>query len=202
MTRWVALLCAWALPAVAQDTPDPGFPAIYTVTGVASDDALNVRAAPNVRAELLGTLAHDDDWVEVLALSREGRWAQINIGERAGWVSTRFLGAREVPTNSLGLPETLVCLGNEPFWQVRLAPSAFILSTPDERGAQPLTFVAPSPENVDLTQTGLLFDWGFSDSSVRGRILPGSCSDGMSDRRYGLHYVDPVLGHGCCSIDE
>lgn len=190
-----------ALPAAA-DAPDPSFPAPYAVTGVAPDDQLNIRAAPTAAADLRGALAHDDPWVEVLGLSREGRWAMVNTAETSGWVSARFLTPQPVPRDELGLPRTLTCFGTEPFWSARFEPSTFLLSTPEHRTVAPLTAVSPSAANVDLADTGLLFEWGFSGRAVQAHILPGRCTDGMSDRVYGLHYVDNVLGHGCCSIDE
>lgn len=196
-----AMVFAFSAPLQA-DTINPNLPAAYAVTGVASDDTLNLRAAPSARSAKRGELSHNDTWVEVIEFSREGLWALVNTGETSGWASTKFLAPQPMPRDEMGLPRTLACFGNEPFWSVRFAPSVFMLSTPDRRTSAALTFVSPGAEAVDLPVTGLLFEWGAPGSSVQGHILPGRCSDGMSDRVYGLHYVDPVLGHGCCSIDE
>lgn len=67
------------------------FPALYHVIDVADDDVLNVRAQPDAQSAIIGTLLHDEADVEVMALSDDGKWGLINVGENAGWVAIRFL---------------------------------------------------------------------------------------------------------------
>ncbi|MBE9636735.1 COG3650 family protein [Salipiger mangrovisoli] len=187
-----------AAPVTAQDLP-----AFYAVTGVAADDVLNIRAAPDSGADLLGTLAPDAIDIQVSALNDAGTWGRITTGEGVGWVSMSFLAPEE--NGSLPQVAGLRCFGTEPFWtyEVRQGESAS-WSTPDD------------PE--DLLQAGPFEtasgrSWPFS--SVAGAdqlqaVLVASpesqCSDGMSDRLYGLAATLVLTGRisrtlgGCCEL--
>ena len=191
----------WATIGTA-DGIDPPLPALYSVTGVAADDVLNVRAAPDGSANVIGELAHDRTGIEVVALSREGKWAQVNIGEGAGWTSMRFLMPAPAPTTILGLPAGLQCFGTEPFFDITFFDEMnLILSTPETETGHAITANSPAPEFVNLPETGFRFAWRQNRDIVTAHILPGVCSDGMSDRRYGLHYIDDQgLRQGCCSL--
>ncbi|WP_159087018.1 SH3 domain-containing protein [Loktanella sp. Alg231-35] len=196
------ILALWGLAAHA-DNLDPSLPALYAVTGVAADDSLNVRAGPRGGDDIVGTLAPDKDGLEVVALSREGNWALLNYGEGAGWVSMRFLTPQPMATTVLGLPVGLQCFGTEPFWDITFFDEMnLILNTPDSETTHAITANAPAPEFVNLAETGFSFAWRNDRNIVSAHILPGACSDGMSDRRYGLHYVDDQgLRRGCCSLN-
>ncbi|MEO1155590.1 MAG: SH3 domain-containing protein, partial [Pseudomonadota bacterium] len=54
-------MALWPVWGAAQ-----GYPALFDVTGVASDDVLNIRSAPSATAEIIGTLAHNETGVEVV----------------------------------------------------------------------------------------------------------------------------------------
>jgi len=79
----VILLCLWlmllALPATAQDLP-----VLYSVTGLAQGDTLNIRTQPDAGAPILGTLAPDAKDVEVIRLSENKRWGVVNSYDLAG----------------------------------------------------------------------------------------------------------------------
>ena len=196
------ILAVWATLNVA-DTVDPPLPALYSVTGVASDDSLNIRAHPDTQAAVIGTLAHDVTDIEVIALSREGKWALINAGERAGWVSARFLARQDLSTTSVGLPLGLTCFGTEPFWDITFQDNrSLIYATPEGTASHLIQSMQPRPDYIDLATVGLRFVWRSSDRDVTAHILPGQCSDGMSDRTYGLHYIDDLGPKvGCCSLN-
>ena len=70
-------------------------PARFSVTGVAADDVLNVRAAPDPAAPILAELPPDATGVEVIALSDDGAWALLPRPEGQGWASTRFLAPND-----------------------------------------------------------------------------------------------------------
>ena len=195
-------LCLLAFVANA-DEADPPLPALYAVHDVAHDDVLNVRALPDAQAEIIGTLAHDAQGIEVTMLSRAGQWAQINITERTGWVAFRYLRREAIERDALGLPASLQCFGTEPFWDIRFAnPEEIILRTPEGDARHALLISAPSAANVDLGAGGFRFEWQSQATVVTAHILPGHCSDGMSDRAYGLHYVDDLGPRiGCCSLN-
>ncbi len=199
----LGILIGGAEPAAA--TQEYILPTLFDVTGVAADDVLNIRAAPNASAEIIGTFAPNARDIEVVGHDETGQWARINTRERSGWTALRYL-AYQVDVWTPGiLPQTLHCLGNEPFWSFRPEGEDMVFSTPDK------------PEAVmrieKVMSTGILRDPRRSlsaqgDSSrVTAVIVPMACSDGMSDRSYGLD-VTLILGGGaapqmltgCCSI--
>jgi uncharacterized membrane protein len=190
---FVLLLC----PALALAD---SFPASYRVTGVAADDELNIRAAPDAGAALLGSYAPTRANVEVLALSDDGAWAQVPLPEGAGWVALRFLAPMPAAE---GIPRPLTCLGTEPFWSVSLQGTGARYATPE--ADLPL-----------ILQSEVVADDGFllatSDENDWQRtaiIARAACSDGMSDRPFGLTYTGFVAGpggmafveRGCCTLD-
>ena len=88
----------------------------FEVTGVASNDVLNIRAEPSGSSAKLGFLEHDDKVVEITALSRTGRWGHVRAGERMGWVSMRFLRPATLTTyGNTKIPLGLECFLTEPF---------------------------------------------------------------------------------------
>ncbi|WP_425074380.1 COG3650 family protein [Sagittula sp. S175] len=201
MLRFVlafVMICA-ASVANAQE----GFPALYDVSGVGADDALNVRAGPGVNHGVVGALAHDQKRVEVLGV--QGNWAQVNTGEVAGWASLKFLEPR--PAEPLADAKGLRCFGTEPFWELDITPGDTArLRKPDS----PL---------VDVFQVGALER---APAMVEKHVLrgvgaarelavvvqPAQCSDGMSDRSYALDVTVIVTGAqgptyaGCCSLAD
>lgn len=194
---------AW--PAAA--TQEYILPTLFDVVDVAADDVLNIREAPDARSSIIGTLAPDARNIEVVAYDETGQWAQINVDERSGWAALRYLAYRVDVWNPGTLPPMLNCLGNEPFWSFRLAGDRLMFSTPD------------SPDVVlridAILATGIFRDPRRSvsaqgDSSQMTAVLvPLACSDGMSDRAYGLDVTvilegpsEPRMLTGCCSIDQ
>ena len=85
----------------------------------------------------VGSLPPDAKAVEVVALSPDGKWAQINTGEGAGWVALRFLHKQDRP-DWFALQYSLECSGTEPFWTLYLDPAhkSVHLNTPDEEGPE------------------------------------------------------------------
>ena len=194
----VSLLC----PIIAHaDTSPPALPALYAVPYVDSDETLNVRSAPDAAAPIVGQLAHDADTLEVVQLSTQGGWAYISQGEQSGWVARRYLTPFAGETDGNGLPATLTCFGTEPFWTVSFTPEGLEVITPSDTQTYPITTLGFLPENAEISSFGYRFEWLDGDTPVRAHILPGLCSDGMSDARYGLHYVDTrMMNSGCCSL--
>ncbi len=170
------------------------WPMFHDVTGLQPGDHLNIRAAPSADADIVGTLAPDAVDVEVTAT--QGNWARINNGEGAGWVAMRYLtAAAEAPT--LG---AIACFGTEPFWSLDVGNDGTLHFT-DAEGTD-LKDAAGPP----------VFAAGRNDTAAR--IAPTmslviearECSDGMSDRRYGIAAQllrdDPTapLLTGCCAL--
>lgn len=83
LTVVVALM---ASPVAAQNLP-----ARYATTGVAAQDRLNIRSAPDASSDIIGAYGPYALNIEVIRLSDDGKWGLIGIGERNGWVAMRFL---------------------------------------------------------------------------------------------------------------
>ena len=189
------------LGASAQSLPD-----LYDVTGVAANDMLNVRAFPDAKASVLGELPPDARGLEVLALDPSGKWAQVNMGEQAGWVSTRFIKARPTVWVPGRLPETLSCSGTEPFWSLRQKDGGLVLSQPDA-GDRALTLRTTLDRGFEGDRMRALIA-GDGAGRLTAVIQPDACSDGMSDRSFGLSGTLILDGSGtssrmltgCCSI--
>lgn len=195
------LFCTLACFAQA-DQIAPPLPALYAVTDVASSDSLNIRAAPDATAEIIGTLPANARGIEVVGRSLAGQWAQINTAERTGWVSLRYLRPDPAPRTALGLPAGLRCFGTEPFWTMTFSDAPRLTySTPEGSTEHAITALSPQASVINLAEGGLRLIWRDNDTPVTAHILPGLCSDGMSDRAYALHYVDDRgAGIGCCSL--
>jgi uncharacterized membrane protein len=192
-----------ASPAAA--TSEYVLPTLFDVTGVAADDVLNIRAAPSTGAAIIGSLSPQARDIEVVGYDETGRWAQVNAGGRSGWVAFRYLNYQVDVWNPGTLPPTLHCLGNEPFWSFAPSGERLAFSTPER------------PETVmniaQVLTSGRFRDPRRSISAqgdflrVTAVIVPMQCSDGMSDRAYGLDVTVILEQHGttqmltgCCSI--
>lgn len=190
---------------IMADIPAPVLPALYEVTGVSADDTLNVRVDPDAGSEIIGELNHSANYVELLGLSMTGAWGQVNTGEQSGWVSMRYMQVMSDTITNNGLPKWLRCSGAEPFWSIEFDGQDVVFGDPNI-GESPvlhsITSTSPSAEYVNISATGVLFRWTQDGLPLTARILPGLCSDGMSDRVYGLHYIDNSSRYGCCSMSE
>ncbi|WP_322895447.1 MULTISPECIES: SH3 domain-containing protein [unclassified Yoonia] len=194
-------LTIWPFWAVADAKP-PILPALYEVLGVAPDDQLNIRAAPDAGSDIIGALAFDRTAVEVIAFSIEGGWALVNHGERSGWVAARFLQRSATIPGPLGFStRNLTCYGTEPFWSMQITDTDVQLSTTEGTAIYPITDAYFAREQRFFGTNTAFFDWVANTVPVRSHILPGICYDGMSDQAFGLHYIDDAFGHkGCCSL--
>ena len=215
MIRFLAFvfaLLSW--PAVAQDI----FPALYDVTGVAAQDVLNVRAEPSANEPIIGAFTPSETGIEVIALSDDGGWGRVNTGEQAGWVSMRFLARQPGQTaqdwsitRESFAPRNLECFGTEPFWDLTLRPGGtFEFTDPFQGDGSALAGTyEPIQSSVSTGKQGF---FGVIAGDPTGFALTGiinreMCSDGMSDRRYGLA-IDLIRGDptgerldaGCCRL--
>lgn len=195
MIRILTFLLLLATPLRAEE-----FPATYAVTGVASDDVLNIRARPDAGSAIIGALDPDATGVEVLGTA--GNWAVVSTGEGTGYASLRFLEREPGPEwNALERP--LTCLGTEPFWSLEINPEAGTTRflTPEDQSPPPEAVTALWPAEPWAQSAAV----GLGDGVA---VLTGAeCSDGMSDRAYGIA-VDifrsgpsgAVRLSGCCSL--
>lgn len=199
MIRPLALLLGQLLalcpPALRAET----YPALHDVTGVAADDVLNIRAAPDAGAAILGTLAPDARGVEVVAVT-DG-WAVVNTGEGTGYAALRYLSRVDAPDwNALETP--LTCLGTEPFWSLRIDPAGgeMRFRTPEDAADRTAPIGAIWPALPWSQTAALALPGGLAV------LAPAECSDGMSDRSYGIAADIFLTGSdrgrlsGCCRL--
>jgi len=191
--RGIALAVLLAAPAGAETLP-----ALFRVTGVAAGDVLNIRAEPSAGAAILGSLPPDAAGVEVVA--EQGGWGLVSAGEGAGWVKLSFL-ARQPGEDWFALTQPLRCLGTEPFWSLGVEPATRVA-----------VFSAPEAGNAFTTLTTLWpgEDWrqeaAFALPDGFVTLTGGQCSDGMSDRVFGIAIKlyrmgdAPAVLQGCCSL--
>ena len=69
----------------------------FWVTGIKADDpdgGLVIRAGAGARFEAIGVLANGAA-VQVIQRSSDGKWANISLGMKTGWISTAYLTERE-----------------------------------------------------------------------------------------------------------
>ncbi|WP_425050729.1 peptide-binding protein [Psychromarinibacter sp. S121] len=172
----IAALLALAPAAFA----DPGY---YDVTGVASDDTLNVRAEPDAASADIGDLPFDAKGIEVIATDASGDWGRIVWEEGNGWIATRFLAEAALPTlTGTALPAGLQCSGTEPFWSIRYAETGAVYS--DVMGtALSLGYGGAAVAEGFATFPVALSHAG-AGSGTLSIVSTAICSDGMSDRDY------------------
>ena len=197
------LVLALALAASAAHATQDAIPGLYRVHDVAPDDVLYVRARPDARARIIGEFAPDDRKIEVVAMSDDLRWGQVNVEEGAGWVALRYLITE--PGGFQGrFPSPAACFGTEPFWTVDI----------DDGGMGFDRLDGPQIEFPGAEWQGAMgrSDQWSARAFLDGRamsvvIRTGACSDGMSDRAFGLTanvLISTDAGHehytGCCSL--
>lgn len=190
---FLLLLITMSAPVFAQSLPS-----LFDVTGVAADDVLNIRQEPDASAAKVGALLPDAKDVEVVDLSTDGKWGLVSTGERSGWVSMRFLEPNPVNEDYI-FTRALVCSGTEPFWSLGIIQGQqAVYATPDS-GAE--TYPAGLVNTAEGRTDRFLLGMGERLTAV---IRREQCSDGMSDRVFGLD-IDLVIDgsqlySGCCSL--
>ncbi len=200
------VLLALAGPALAQQ-PLP-LPLLFTVTGIAEDDTLNVRDTPSASAPDVGDIALGEI-VEIVRFSDDGKWGMVANEANFGWVSTHYLTRTPNSTGDgislpYGVPLALSCSGGEPFWSLDIASGRTITLTEfDAENPTPITY--PMQGLAKPLDTGA-FTYGFSSPPVTGVIRNvEECRD-MSYFIYGWA-IDLVIQKdsgvymlsGCCT---
>ncbi|MTH76609.1 SH3 domain-containing protein [Paracoccus aestuariivivens] len=192
--------------AKAQEKPPEFLPNLYDVTVVETWDTLNVRETPDGQAKVIATLPATAKGVELIARDATGKWGKVNAGEQTGWVAMRFLKPEQGVWQAASLPQSLHCSGTEPFWSLKASKSGITFSEPDQAERQ-LELRKVMDRGIEGEPTrGLIA--GDDKGRVTAFVRPAQCSDGMSDRAFGLA-VSVILDGaempsrmltGCCSI--
>lgn len=208
----IRALAAWLLLATPVWATQDGWPALYDVAGVAADDVLNIRTAPGADAEIIGTLAPDATDIEVIR-DNDGRgtWGLVNSGEGAGWVSLAYM-ARHPGQWDGQFPKVRQCFGTEPFWSMRFDEPRATFTTPDREARDGLVsgLFRAKGRRDRFAYDGSFFPDSAGELDFLATLRTEACSDGMSDRAFGIS-VDLFLSggsgpeqnglySGCCSI--
>lgn len=185
------------LATMALATVD-GFPALYDVKGLAADDNLNVREAPNAGSIVISSFPPMSKNIEVITMNDAETWGLVNIDGRSGWVSMRYM-ARHPGQYAGNVPALTYCHGTEPFWGLEFTDGGVSFSSPENTGPMVPFTALRSANRIDRFA---LFATGMT-----GVVIEQRCSDGMSDFTYGLSvellaplYGDMKLLSGCCTI--
>ncbi|MCB1388589.1 MAG: hypothetical protein KDK12_05505 [Rhodobacteraceae bacterium] len=203
MNRLFALLTALFAATAGTVATAQDFPALFKVVNVAPGDWLNIRAEPNARAPIVGRFDRTAVSIEVVGLSEDRHWGLVRTDEGIGWSSMRYLQAERTDSWRDG-QQTLTCLGTEPFWTFHIylpTNGASYDSLAD--GALTLTTDAPTlPLTIGPYSMAVPFTGARTGMVV---IRNGVCSDGMSDRLYGLegqvYWRGSAQGlSGCCML--
>ena len=180
------------------------FPAFYDVTGVASNDTLNVRSGIGTKHPITHKLKHNQRYVEIIRLSDNGRWGLIGYPEGSGWASMRFL-TRQPNQNGNDVPRPISCGGNEPFWGLSLDQNENVFSTPSSAPKSFSTIWQGIPNGMLAISYGIKMANG--PEEINAIIRRTQCSDGMSEMEYGFEinvlisdYSGHQMYHGCCSL--
>jgi uncharacterized membrane protein len=195
LTLTLAIHAALASAAAAQTIPD-----LFRVPG----GAVSIHAENTETSEVVGTLPAGASGVEVI--SHGGDWGEVNAGEVSGWVALKDLESEgAAPWHQL--QSSLRCLGTEPFWDATLSPdtSTMLLTGLDAADITLNIVQSLRPMDVMLPSLGIVF--GAPGETGFAVLRPESCSDGMSDRTYGLSAVffvgkpGAIMGlSGCCTM--
>lgn len=179
-----------------------GLPAIYSVVGVSTEDVLNVRSEPDAGAYLVGSIEPEAEAVEVVGVSANG-WGLVNSSKGSGWVNMRFL-ALETPFS--WPQDQLFCFGTEPFWDAEIGETR---NGPEIRlgnlDGESIFGAAVLNSSANLLGRYSAFAAATDGSNISAFIRREQCSDGMSDRAYGLS-IDIIARNGevhvsgCCSL--
>lgn len=194
----IAASMIWATSAFAQQD----LPAHYITTGIAANDTLNIRSAPDASSEIVGEYGPYTVNIEVIRLSDDGKWGFVGLGEGNGWVSMRFLE----PSNHQdpnAFPRPIRCFGNEPFWNLNVTVRGDeYQELGDVRRDLNLISENAAPDGAIAV---------FEEGPTLNRTLivkKGLCQDGMSDREFGwtatLFNEAPdgnTVQSGCCTLD-
>lgn len=211
MIRTLILFLLCALPASA--TQD-GWPALFDVKGVAADDVLNIRSEPGASGDIVGSLANDAKNIEVIRPNESLTWGLVNTRDTSGWVALSFM-QRQAGHWYGAMPEIRRCFGTEPFWLLAYDPPRITFSTPEGALREGLISGLHSslsrPDRFALK--GAFFPTEDGDRDIQIFLRTEVCTDGMSDREYGIA-ADMLLTRtaigdddsatglysGCCTI--
>lgn len=206
MRKFLTLIAMILFSTTAAHAEWELFPALYDVTGVASNDVLNVRAGTGASYPIIEALAYNDRHIEIVELSADGKWGMVGFPEGNGWASMRYL-KRQAGQNGLDLPRPLNCGGTEPFWGIYFSQQGNEYSKIGEMSQILPTVWEGIPDGMLPVAYGIKMARGGDE--INAVITRSQCFDGMSDKKYGFvinALLSGSLGNrmltGCCSLQR
>jgi len=103
------------------------------------------------------------------------------------------------PYAGIAAAETVHAAGTEPFWSADVAGGRLIYRTPDNQKGEAV------PVSRFAGRGGVSFSGELAAGAATLAIMPGRCSDGMSDRSYpfdALLEIDGQIHKGCAWTDR
>lgn len=171
-------------------------PGLYTLN---QDASRALRENPRATSALIDRLPDEVTTVEVTGLSENGDWARILHLEGNAWMPLEALTAMNVTGGPFENP--LFCAGTEPFWSLKTQGDTLIL---EEMGAPAETF----SDLTTMTSANTTTHHVAQSEGLTVLLRGAECSDGMSDRTYGLATdiilprSDAGLLSGCCTLQS
>jgi hypothetical protein len=141
----------------------------WDVTGVATDDVLNVRDAPGTEGAIIATLAHDQAELEStgrIADVGDQLWREVVVpGDGVGWVNAAYLTETAPPAT--------VRYDEEPRanWDVTGVATDDVLNVRDAPGTEGAIIATLAHDQAELESTGRIADVG--DQLWREVVVPG-----------------------------
>lgn len=166
---------------------------------------LVLRAAPDARADALTRFGADWTGIEITEFTPDGAWAATNYGQGRAWIAAERLTRQPDPA-AQGLP--LRCFGMAPFWGLHLPAPFFAEFERPERPELPFQ-ITGTAEATGPGGRARLWTLAGTDRSRASLVMRfEACSDGLTDRGYGLSatfvLTEPTgavhLMLGCCSL--
>lgn len=179
----------------------------FEVKGVASNDTLALRAAPDWRSKRVRKIAPTANRVMGLGPSTRVNghaWLSVEFEGAKGWVNGTYLRPYSGGENK-ALSKVLDCQGTEPFWSLRIERTQMLMrdSNQSTRFWKPERSASALPLGGWLLTGAPVAQSARPDGRLEGRFKEtGACSDGMSDFYYRYELLLKLEGEtlrGCCN---
>ena len=175
------------------------YPALHSVIGVAAGDLLNVREGPTTSSPVIAALRHTASGIEIIKTTADGKWGLLNVAEGTGWTAMQHL------TKTIVSDPKSQCFGTEPFWIADFGTDAsFELAGETAQSYQ----VVAKTNSTNRTDRFATVAQGTTGQLI-ATLSAKECSDGMSDRLFGLsaELLVEEAGSwtqysGCCSLKK
>jgi len=188
----------------------------YAVTGVESDDALNLRQKATARSAIVTRLPYDSVGIRRLegeVMISGNIWWRIKWEGKQGWVNQRYLMpmakkntdtnlTQPVITKKMKTPATLHCGGNEPFWGMKITKNRVNYSPMEGKKLNlPVVFNKTSENNTSIAA---IYAKQGNQQILSMLQKVSACSDGMSDIDYP-YAIAVIINQrqfysGCCHV--